>query len=135
MSTNSHVLRLLYDLAARLLTLRLYRHITEDLYLASEAHIRILFEIAPQPELLHERQTIRIDRWRDSYTVGATQTVPMTIAKFPHTAIDGHIFLQRGIAHAITLWYVNAYIFTHIRYAWHDSILQIKVSLFYPARV
>src|SRR6266699_2916822 len=113
-------------LAEHLLTLGLYHHITKHLDLAGEAHLRILFEIAPQPELLHEGQIICINRWRNGYPVGATKAIPMTIAKFPHAAIDGDIFLQRGIAHAITLWHINAYIFTHIRYARHDSILQNK---------
>jgi hypothetical protein len=43
-------------------TLRVNGHITQDLYLAGETHIRVLFEIVAEPELLLEGERVGVDR-------------------------------------------------------------------------
>jgi hypothetical protein len=44
------------------LTLCVNGHVTENLYLAGEAHIRVLFEIVAEPELLLEGERVGVDR-------------------------------------------------------------------------
>ena len=61
--------------------------IAEDLYLAGETHVWILFQVLTQPELLHECERIGIGGRRDGNTIGAAETIPMTIENFVQATI------------------------------------------------
>ncbi len=108
-----------------LVTLCIDVDITEDLRLASETHVGVLFfEIAAQPEFLTESERAGVGRGRNHHAIRTAEAIAMTVTELPDTAVDRHIMFQRGIAHIVAGRNLNLHIFTHIRNRWHDFILQ-----------